>query len=178
MPPDWSANMLATNILDWYASLDGDIQITLTACATMTIMLSVGIIAFAWYRLRNKRLRADLVQQMLQRGMSSDEIVKVLFAAQVAEEAAKEGTTDEPEAMVVKHLTNNFYDGDDIERIIKAARGDGTIDETEIKIIKTMASNWKTAAEIVKVLEARGGTCCAPEPSPAGQKQPGCAPNC
>ncbi|MEP0845990.1 MAG: hypothetical protein HRF50_04105 [Phycisphaerae bacterium] len=93
---------------------------------------------------------------MVQRGMSADEIVRVLAARFVPPrlaEPAPSGT--DAEERIVKTLSDNGYDGKDIERILVAGRVNDRIDERTAALVQTLADNWTDAADIARILEAR-----------------------
>jgi hypothetical protein len=46
--------------------------------ASLTLVFSIHTIAYYWWKTRRDELEAALRQDMLQRGMSADEIVQVL----------------------------------------------------------------------------------------------------
>jgi hypothetical protein len=47
----------------------------------ITLMCIVPVIAGAWYKIRKAELEAGLKREMIERGMSADEICRVLHAS-------------------------------------------------------------------------------------------------
>ena len=90
---------------------------------------------------------------MIQRGMSADEIERILQA-----EGSKVdflGGAENTEAHIVEVLSENGYDAADIERILVAARIGDAIPPSAGKLVVTMAENWAKAADIERVLQSR-----------------------
>jgi len=102
----------------------------------------------------NARENQDRLKSlMIQRGMSADEIERVLQV-----EGSKIDFLGEPEsteARIVEVLSENGYGAGDIERILVAARVGNTIPPSAGKLVLTMAENWAKAADIERVLETR-----------------------
>lgn len=165
--------MLASGIVEWLGNLDDSVL-------KLGLLLSFGAVAVgfwafatAWRRIRLAEQRAVLITQMLQRGMSGEQIARVLLAAEF-EPAGKSEDEDEtgsndPEVQIVQHLSANYYEGEDVEKVLAAARVGDTIDPTVVRIVKTLAENWADTDNIVSVLtsrrqhleEARGGVAAA-----------------
>lgn len=90
---------------------------------------------------------------MIQRGMSADEIERVLKAEGVETDF---GAADEDvETRIVSILSQNGYEGADIERILIAARDGGKIPAAAGRLVETLAENWAKAADIERVLKTR-----------------------
>jgi len=106
---------------------------------------------------------ARLKSLMIQRGMSADEIERVLKTGAVpAPDFRGSSDEDDPEARIVKILAENGYAGDDVERILKAARVGDRVDPRSVRLVETLAENWSKASDIERVLRSR------PAQGPAG----------
>jgi hypothetical protein len=71
-------------MMDLVAVLDGDqkfvLAIILIACLTGVLGLLAAILPSLWYYLRHAQIEADLKRDMLDRGMSAEEIEQVIEA--------------------------------------------------------------------------------------------------
>lgn len=148
--------MLATSALDWFSSLnDSTVRLGLVVGAGALVAIIVAI-ATAWAVIRKSEHRTRLTAMMLERGLKPEEIERILVSgfgdAEKASERLLDANTPDPEVKVVTHLSNCSYDGDDIQKILVAARAAGGIDQGAIDMIKVMANNWTDAEEIAKVL--------------------------
>lgn len=159
--------MLLAEYLDWLTTLDrGVLKLGLILLAGVMVVAAWFIVA-AWERVRQSEQRTRLMQSMLQRGMSAEQIARVLFAGQVAAEADDASTdksddsheyedeSDAREVKLVKTLTSWSYEPGDVQRILSAARIDGKIDAATFDIAKTLAESWAETDSIVHVLESR-----------------------
>lgn len=91
---------------------------------------------------------------MIQRGMSADEIERVLKAE--GSPLDFKASADDPEAYIVEVLSENGYEAADIERILRAARGEaGSIPASAGRLVGTLAENWAEADDIARVLQSR-----------------------
>lgn len=90
---------------------------------------------------------------MIQRGMSADEIERILRAE--GNKMDFLGEAENAEACIVEVLSENDYDAADIERILVAARVGDAIPPSAGKLVVTMAENWAKAADIERVLQTR-----------------------
>jgi hypothetical protein len=82
----------------------------------------VATIAHAWRRVRIAEIEGALKQQMLDRGMSADEIERVARASNQPSLGIVECGIDgsETQTGIVQNLAENGYSAEDIERILKA----------------------------------------------------------
>lgn len=140
------------------------IVMTLIFCTGALIAVSATV-AHYWQKARTSELRRRMVAQMVERGMSGDEITRVLLAADIsAEDAAESAAASKaaspkspepaPEVTLVKVLSDNSYDGDDIQRILAAAQIRGQVDAVAVGMVRELAGNWVDADNIVAVLES------------------------
>ncbi|MBL8878576.1 MAG: hypothetical protein JNG88_05595 [Phycisphaerales bacterium] len=160
--------MLLAEFMNWLTTLDGGvIKLGLILLAGV-LVIGAWIIAATWERARQSEQRTRLVQTMVQRGMSAEQIARVLFAGQLAAEAEDAEKQDESdgqavyedesagrEVRLVKALTSWSYDSEDVQRILAAARVDGKIDAATFDIARTLAESWAETDSIVSVLESR-----------------------
>lgn len=159
--------MLLADFMKWLSGLDGGVIKLAVIILGMSMVVATWIAVAAWERVRHSEQRTRLMHAMLQRGMSSEQIARVLFAGQIAAEANNneadstdgeceyENESTAREVRLVKALTAWSYDPDDVQRILSAARIDGEIDAATFDIAKTLAESWAETDSIVKVLESR-----------------------
>jgi hypothetical protein len=141
---------------DWLGNLNV-VKLAILAGA----IASVGWAGFsAWRRIRQSEHRTRLTAMMLERGMTAEQIEKVIQAGfigrDVESDADKSTPADgDPEVRIIAHLAECHYEAEDSQKIVAAARRNGRIDEATVRIIETLASNWEDTDAIVKLLEAR-----------------------
>lgn len=79
-----SATTLLADVPDLFVDLDGDQRFVLAiiciGCAMVVLIVLTATISSVWYYLRHKQIDADLKRDMLDRGMSADEIEQVIEA--------------------------------------------------------------------------------------------------
>lgn len=91
---------------------------------------------------------------MIQRGMSAEEIERVLAQDTVGDFADRV----DAESKMIRTLTTNGYSAGDIARISTAARNDnGYVDEPTAALVEGLAWNWTGAAKIVRAVNERHG---------------------
>jgi hypothetical protein len=145
----------------WLSSLDeGVVKLAIILfCGA----LGLGAWAFssAWRKIRQSEHRTRLTAMMLDRGMSAEQIEKVIQAGFIGhdpdadESPSSAAASADPEVRLVKHLSDSQYEGADVQKIVAAARRDGKIDEATVQIVETLASNWEDTDAIVALLESR-----------------------
>lgn len=65
----------------WDALMNNPGSVTMVAgCAMIVLIVAIGTITRYWYLVAKARADADLKHDMLQRGMSADEIERILQA--------------------------------------------------------------------------------------------------
>jgi hypothetical protein len=98
------------------------------AIAGGVLIAVVAILSSAWRKHRQAEIESALKQDMLNRGMSADEIVRVVRACAGEEPAppeAKDPVSDN-EYYLVEKLVEEGKSAEEIERIIRAVKsGDG-----------------------------------------------------
>jgi len=114
-------------------------------------------------RTRLATLQADAAENearlkalMIQRGMSAAEIEQVLASGAVPKTNFVEvDEHQDAEARIVRVLSDNGYNGDAVQSILKAARVNGRIDPAAAQLVTTLAENWAKAGDIERVLRSR-----------------------
>jgi tellurite resistance protein len=144
--------MLASSWLHWLDSLGEGFWIVAAVCFTGAVIGVTAVVAHAWRRVRQSENRAALIGLMLQRGMSSSEIERIL---QTGAEVDEEETGTNPEVRIIELMKEGEYSGDDIERALAAARADGRIASGAVRIIETLMEQEAEIDEIENILEAR-----------------------
>ncbi|MHC5110833.1 MAG: hypothetical protein ACYTHJ_13260 [Planctomycetota bacterium] len=156
---------MINNLWDWMNTFDQEYRFVTLIVAMALTFLAIVLGFHAWRRARESTNRARIVRDMLNRGCSTEEITRVLLASDLSARSGDSDTLDpdeDPDAYVVKYLTDHWYNGSDIQKVLNAAREDGGIDATSIQIIKSMADGWSDAGAMVKVLESRRENKAAP----------------
>lgn len=128
------------------------VMIVMGACVLVAI---TALIAHALQRAAQSDHRTRLAALLVQRGLPTAEIERILRAAQSKGDDAEAVASDDPEVQLVKILTGNHYDGDDVQLILEAARANGPIDAPTIAIAKAMSESWIEAKEIAEVIRKR-----------------------
>jgi len=97
---------------------------------------------------------------MIQRGMSAAEIERVLSARGARTDFAQ--VAEDGEARIVRALSDNGYESEEIERILRAARPtDGRVPPVVGQLVEALADDQTSSSAIERVLAARR------EPNPA-----------
>lgn len=151
--------MLATGFFEWISGVEPiKVGVFFVVPIAASIVGVAWAIANAWKGVRRSEHQTRLTALMLERGLKSEEIERLLKAGTVFVNSdpicTRPGESD-PEVRVVNALSAQSYDGDDIEKVLGAARLNGEIDESAVAIVKTLAENWADADDIVKVLRNR-----------------------
>jgi len=96
--------------------------IGLVAVTGGILLAAVSVMATQWRRVRIAELETALKQQMLEKGMSPAEIEKVVNASPGAEGGLVVSTGNEnaDRAVLVQRMVDEGYEGEDIERVLKA----------------------------------------------------------
>lgn len=149
--------MLAQSVLEWVQGLNNDVLIIAASITASTLILIAWAIAWAWRSVRIAEQRTALTALLLQRGLSADEIERILRAGLLAPVNMKPEMTEssDPEVQLVQRLSALSYDGDDIQRILAAAQANPPIDDGAVRMVEAMAAQWTDADEIANVLKHR-----------------------
>lgn len=125
------------------------------------LYLSIRVIAHSIYRAQLAKCETQLRDNedrlkslMIQRGMSADEIERVLRATDGRPSVGATAPAD-AETTMVQTLSENGYEAADIERIMTAARRGEAIPPSAGKLVTTLAENWASADDIVRLVKAR-----------------------
>jgi SOS response regulatory protein OraA/RecX len=161
--------MLSQIVWEWLAKLGENPFLDLLLIGAF-VVIAVAVIAVQWRRVRVAELQAALKKQMLERGMSAEDIEKVLRAAEApAPEPEQEslvpftGNTAADSPRLVKLLLEHGYSGDDIERVLRAldcaarreaTEGSDALFRQKATMVATMAENSLEVADMEKILQA------------------------
>lgn len=140
---------------DLFSKLDSKEVLVLTVLGGTAIVFIVGIIARTIQKSAQSDHRTRLAALLVQRGLPTTEIERILRAAAAKGDEAIVEASDEPEVQLVKILTDNSYDGDDVKIVLDAARENGAIDASTVAMVKTMSENWIEAKEIAEIIRKR-----------------------
>jgi hypothetical protein len=157
---DQECVMLAEGLFSWLTSWNDGVLKMAILIGGIAIVLSVWAIASAWKSIRCSEHQTRLTALMLERGMKPDEIERLLragpiLAMAIAENKSADLADNDPEVRIVNALAGQSYEGDDVEKVLSAARESGPIDEPTVGIVKAMAESWADADDIAKVLRNR-----------------------
>lgn len=151
--------MLATGFFEWVSNVPPVILgLFFVLPIAGAIVGGAFAIANAWKAIRRSEHQTRLTALMLERGLKTDEIERLLKAGTVfveSEPASTKPGESDPEVQIVNALSAQSYDGDDIEKVLVAARQNGDIDPSTVAIVKTLTENWTDADDIAKVLRNR-----------------------
>ena len=142
----------------WLNELDSGYRLAAIIVAMVMALAAIGIVAQSCRRIKESADRAKMLGEMLRRGMSAEEITRILLAVQVTADESSEDEIDPdetPEAYVVKCLTDGWYGAEDIKQVLDAAHSHCGLDESTISIIETLAEGGTDTESIVQVLESR-----------------------
>lgn len=124
--------------------------------ASVVIIIGVTwIIAGALRRIRQSDNRTALLGMMLQRGMSAEQIERVLNAGGFNSTIDAGDDDAAPDVRIIKVLNENSYEGRDVEHILAAAMHRGSIDAATAQVVVSMAEQGTEADEIARVLRLR-----------------------
>lgn len=142
-----------TAFLEALSRFDEDVLVVAAGCAAGTLILACWFFAAAWHKIRQSQHRAQLTAMMVQRGMPVDEIERVLRASSVSAAEAVDVPADDPG--IIKMLTDNNYEGSDVQRILSALHASGGATPENARIIKALSDNWADTGDIERILLAR-----------------------
>ncbi len=145
--------MLALGAWDWLGGLNESNLKLIVLLLAGVVAFCVWVVTHAWRRVRTARHRAEVAALALQRGMSAQDVTRIVLALQLEED--DDDTPISDEAALIKPLTDACYNGDDVRRILAAARDSGEIDAAAIELVKALASNWSETDVIVEALRGR-----------------------
>jgi hypothetical protein len=119
-------------------------------------------VAAEWRKARQAECEAVLKQEMVQRGMSADDIVRVL-------QAGKSPTVESTEAPIGPRMAEKAYEAADIGRVVQVWERL----PTDVRAtVRAMVEEEYDAEDIAKIVAA----CPAREPSPSnGEQKPSLA---
>ena len=144
--------MLAHGWYEAFQTLDEGVQVTLIIFSAATISGCVWALSSAWCSAKQTERRARLASLLLDRGCRPDEIERVVRATNGKGTATAD---PDPEVAMAKHLTDNSYEGPDVQKVLSAARDTNALDGGAVRLVQTMAENWADAEDIAGVLRNR-----------------------
>jgi hypothetical protein len=161
------------------SGLNGGEFIALVAVAGgllfVTLTVIVSVIGSHWRRVRLTELESSLKQQMLDKGLSVEDIERVLKASSQPDEnqsaLSPVGGPGSDRAALVEHLAEYEFSAEDIERVLRAmqdlpgqpptgAAGPGRIKKNapdKVAAVTNMLDNGMSVEDIERVLRAFGG---------------------
>jgi hypothetical protein len=80
MEPLLAAETISSFFSDWAPEYRVALVIISIGCATLTLLVLGGVIAGVWSSAKEKQIEADLKRDMLDRGMTAEEIQQVIEA--------------------------------------------------------------------------------------------------
>jgi hypothetical protein len=115
-------------MLEWLEKQNVDQLIGFVAVAGGLLIPIVAIISAQWARVRREECRtrqaeteAALKQQMIERGMSADEMVRVLESGQM-KPASDEEKRAKQDVALMQQMIDNGMSADEIVRVLETAR--------------------------------------------------------
>jgi len=138
-------------------------MVVLAAVIGVCAAWAITGVAKQWRKTRIAVLELNLKRQMLDKGLSPDEIEQVLRAssdAQAEEWYHFSGQEDADKGMLVKMMSDYERSGADIERVLQAfpvpapAANSAAARIGRAKAVEGMVENEKSAEEIVQMLRA------------------------
>ncbi len=130
----------------------------------------VAILAHQWRAIRRTELETALKQDMLRRGLSVDEIERVLRASErPPEEPAKPDPVSDNAYALTEKMIDEGRSGEEIERLLKLLQATGgTVSDNEYALIEKMLDEGKPVDQIERVVRAFR----APPPAPPAAAAP------
>jgi hypothetical protein len=116
----------------------------------------VAIVAHQWRAIRRTELEMALKQDMLKRGLSVEEIERVLRASErPPEEPAKPDPITDNEYALVQKMVEEGRAAPEVERLVTLLRSTGGgVSDNEYALIEKMLDEGKTVEEIERVIWA------------------------
>ena len=133
-----------------------------------------AILAHQWRAIRCTELEVALKQDMLRRGLSVDEIERVLRASEKPPEGpAKADPVSDNAYALTEKMIEEGRSGEEIERLLKLFHtSGGPVSENEYALIEKMLDEGKTILEIERVVRAFRVPPPAPPATAAGEPEP------
>ena len=105
---------------EFLAKFSGGEMIGFASVVGGLLLAAIGVMVVQWRRVRVAELEVGLKQQMLEKGMSAVEIEQVMNAGRPAGRASSTAGECRDKGELVQQLIDNGYEGEDIERVLKA----------------------------------------------------------
>jgi hypothetical protein len=148
------------------------IPLALTVCGAVVGL--VAILAHQWRAARRTELEVALKQDMLRRGLSVEEIERVLRASEGPPEApAKPDPVSDNAYALTEKMIEEGRSGEEIERLLKLLHATGgTVSDNEYALIEKMLDEGKPLDQIERVVRAFRAPPPAPAPAAPGPGDP------
>jgi hypothetical protein len=145
-----------------------ELLIPLAAIVCGAIVGLVAIIAHQWRAVRRTEMELALKQDMLNRGLSVEEIERILRASGTPpEEPAKPDPITDNEYAFVEKMVEEGRTAAEVERLVTLLRSTGGgMSDNEYALIEKMLEEGKTVEEIERVIRAFRTTPAAPTAAP------------
>ena len=105
---------------DLIAKFDGGQLIGLVAVVIGPLVAIVAIMCHQWRKVRIAEMEGALKQQMLDKGMSAEDIERVLSSSQEPTRRSGTGNPAQDRIALAERMIDEGYEGADIERVLKA----------------------------------------------------------
>jgi len=149
---------------DILSKFDSGDFIGLVAVIGGFLVAAIYLIVDQWRRVRLTEMEAALKQQMLDKGMSAVDIEQVLRASRKSGKKGAAGKETSDKSSLANNLIENGYEGQDIERVLKAlpdqpnrpgpeAPRDSAL-EGKIALVEKMVENGYEVDDIIRILNA------------------------
>ena len=133
-----------------------ELLIPILAIVCGAVVALVAIIAHQWRAVRRTEMELALKQDMLRRGLSVEEIERVLRASEVPPEApAKPDPVSDNAYALTEKMIEEGRSGEEIERLLKLLHATGgTVSDNEYALIEKMLDEGKDIVQIERVVRA------------------------
>jgi hypothetical protein len=132
-----------------------------------------AILAHQWRAVRRTEMEMVLKQDMLKRGLSVEEIERVLRASEgPPERPAKADPVSDNAYALTEKMIDEGRSGEEIERLVTLFRAGGTVSDNEYALIEKMLDEGKPVEQIERVLRAFRTTPTPPAATAADPERP------
>lgn len=113
------------------------------------LVFLISFIAYQWRRVRVAEMEATLKQDMIHKGMSVDEIERLLRVG-----TKPPRPVDVSPAGLAAHMGAYSYDADDIQRVLRAISQRGVpLTPEEMRSIRKMVADWADGKAIEAAIQ-------------------------
>jgi hypothetical protein len=110
--------------MEFFDKFNAGELIGLAAVLIGPVVAIVAIVATQWRKVRIAEMEAALKQQMLDKGMTADQIEQVMNASQDPCARPLTGNDKLDRVALAQKMVEEGYEGEDIERVLKAYQPD------------------------------------------------------